>query len=200
LDGDRALMRRIRNQDERAFSLLVARHGGRMLAVATRLLGSRADGEDAVQRAFMRCLTAAGVYRPEWAVSTWLYRILTNVCIDEIRRQRVRDGGGATVPDPSGGPGMRRVGMRRAPRRHAADFGAGGPTFAEDRSGARIDLQRVLLKVPTEARVLLILRHVDGLSYNELARVRGISVNTVKSQLARGKTILKTILKKEGLR
>jgi RNA polymerase sigma-70 factor (ECF subfamily) len=182
MDSDSALMRRIRDKDERAFALLVGRHGGRMLAVATRMLGSRADGEDAVQHAFLRCLTAAGAYRPEWAVTTWLYRILTNVCIDEIRRRRVREGAGAAQPDPFAG-------------------GAGHePAAARDRPGARIDLQRALMKMPTEARVLLVLRYVDGLSYNELARVRGISVNTVKSQLGRGKTILKAILKKEGLR
>jgi RNA polymerase sigma-70 factor (ECF subfamily) len=184
MDNDSTLMRRIRNNDERAFALLVGRHGGRMLAVATRMLGSRADGEDAVQHAFMRCLTAAGAYRPEWAVTTWLYRILTNVCIDEIRRRRVREGAGAAQPDP---------------------FAAGRdarhePAAPRDRPGARIDLQRALMKMPTEARVLLILRYVDGLSYNELAHVRGISVNTVKSQLWRGKAILKAILKKEGLR
>ncbi len=57
-----------------------------------------------------------------------------------------------------------------------------------------VDLDRALERVPREARVLLALRYVDGLSYGELARIRGISVNTVKSQLARGKTILRQTL------
>jgi RNA polymerase sigma-70 factor (ECF subfamily) len=194
MDGDSTLMRRIRDKDERAFALLVGRHGGRMLAVATRMLGSRADGEDAVQHAFMRCLTAAGAYRPEWSVTTWLYRILTNVCIDEIRRRRVRQGAGAAQPDP--------FATDRGVGRGAGRAGGAGhePAAPRERPGARIDLQRALMRMPTEARVLLILRYVDGLSYNELARVRGISVNTVKSQLWRGKAILKAILKKEGLR
>ena len=52
--------------------------------------------------------------------------------------------------------------------------------------------------VPTEARVLLALRYVDGLSYGELARIRGISINTVKSQLARGKSLLRAALTKGG--
>ena len=62
----------------------------------------------------------------------------------------------------------------------------------------RVDLARALDKVPREARVLLALRYVDGLGYGELARIRGISVNTVKSQLARGKAILKTALEAGG--
>jgi len=178
MHSDRALMRRIGQGDEEAASELVLRHGGRMRAVAARLLGSRADAEDAVQRAFVQCLTAAATYRPEWAVSTWLYRILSNICVDEIRRRRVRLRFEAAEPDDArdGRPGP-----------------AGGRGTAES-AGARIDLQRALAKVPTEARLLLVLRYVDGLSYGELAQVRGISVNTVKSQLARGKSILRTAL------
>ena len=61
-----------------------------------------------------------------------------------------------------------------------------------------MDLHRALDRVPREARVLLALRYVDGLSYGELARIRGISVNTVKSQLARGKALLRAELGERG--
>ena len=74
-------------------------------------------------------------------------------------------------------------------------------TWASDghrEPGAYMDLRRALERVPREARVLLALRYVDGLSYGELARVRGISVNTVKSQLARGKALLRAELGEGG--
>jgi RNA polymerase sigma-70 factor (ECF subfamily) len=167
-DSDRALMRRLKRGDERALTRLVLRHSGRMLAVASRLLGSRADAEDAVQRAFIRCHTHAKDYRPEWSVTTWLYRILTNACVDELRRRRARP----EEPLP--------------PVARAGRAGPGPET--------RVDLERALARVPTEARALLTLRYVEGLSYSELARVRGISVNTVKSQLKRGKEILRAAL------
>jgi RNA polymerase sigma-70 factor (ECF subfamily) len=166
---DRALMRRIRNEDEAAFADLVKRHGGGMLGVATRMLGSRADAEDAVQRAFMKCFTAAGAYRPEWAVTTWLYRILANVCFDEIRRRRARPEVHETPPVRAGSDG----------------------------TAERLDLDRALRRVPDEARALILMRYSEGLSYRELARVRGIKVNTVKSQLARGKSILRAALKED---
>jgi RNA polymerase sigma-70 factor (ECF subfamily) len=169
MNDDRALMRRIRHGDETAFTLLVTRHGGRMQGVARRLLGSRADAEDAVQRAFMKCFTAAGAYRPEWAVSTWLYRILANVCFDEIRRRRAR------------------------PEVHEAPPARGRP----DGTAERIDFDRALARVPDEARALIVLRYAEGLSYRELARVRGIKVNTVKSQLARGKSALRAALEED---
>jgi len=177
MPDDRRLMHRIRRGDERAFALLVERHGGRLLRVATHLLGSRADGEDAVQRAFLRLHLSASAYRAEWAVSTWLYRILTNVCFDEIRRRGARPelaGDNGSAPDA--GPGDQR---------------------AADRAVERLDVARALAKVPNEARALLVLRYADGLSYGELSRVRGISINTVKSQLARGRSLLRAAWEEE---
>jgi len=150
--------------DERAFSRVAETYAGRLYAVAYRLLRNRADAEDAVQRALMKAFAARASYSPRWAVSTWLYRVLSNVCIDELRRRR-------PYPEPAGS--------------HAARVADGGE---------RIDLARALCAVPREARLLLALHYVNGLSYRELARVRGISINTVKSQLKRGKAILRKAL------
>jgi RNA polymerase sigma-70 factor (ECF subfamily) len=154
--------------DERAFTKLAESYASRLYAVAYRMLGNRADAEDAVQRALLKCFAARARYSPRWAVSTWLYRALTNVCIDELRRRRVRS-------ETDG----REGGVQPPP----VD---------------RIDLARALETVPREARLLLALHYVDGLGYRELAAVRGISVNTVKSQLARGKSILKKALQAGG--
>jgi RNA polymerase sigma-70 factor (ECF subfamily) len=155
--------------DERAFARVAEEYADRLYAVAFRMLGNRADAEDAVQRALLKCFAARGRYSPRWAVSTWVYRALANVCIDELRRRRVR-----AVETPETPPSIRRRGIER------------------------VDLMRALERVPREARLLLALRYVDGLGYRELAAIRGISVNTVKSQLARGKTILKTTLRQGG--
>jgi RNA polymerase sigma-70 factor (ECF subfamily) len=172
MDTDRQLLRRVARRDEEAFATLVDRYGARLLAVARRLLGSPADAEDAVQRALLQCYLGADGYRPQWAVSTWLYRILTNICVDELRRRAVRSG-----------------------YRHDAAAAEVERVRQPDRSpDAGLDLRRALERVPREARVLLALRYVDGLSYGELARIRGISLNTVKSQLARGKSILRAAL------
>ena len=167
---DRALMKKIARGDERAFGEMVAHHSSRLLAVARRLLRSEADAEDAVQRTLLRCYTGAAGYRPEWAVSTWLYRIVTNTCVDEMRRRAART--------PRDVEELRRATACPPP-----------PPAAQ-----HIDLERALGRVPREARLLITLHYVDGLSYREMARIRGISVNTVKSQLARGKTILRAAL------
>jgi len=150
--------------DERTFARLAEQYAARLYAVAYRMLGHRADAEDAVQRALTKCFAARASYSPRWAASTWLYRALSNVCIDELRRRR--------------------------PTAALAD----SDVMAPPRGSDRLELIRALEAVPREARLLLALHYVDGLSYRELATVRGISVNTVKSQLARGKAIMKRAL------
>ena len=146
--------------DEATFARLAREYGARLYVVAYRLLGHSADAEDAVQRALLKCFAARETYSSRWAISTWLYRVLTNVCIDELRRRRSRTA-------------ALRASSEIAPRH------AGAGTASE-----RVDVERALEKVPREARALLALHYVNGLSFVELARVRGISVNTVKSQLA----------------
>ena len=162
--------------DESAFARVAQEYAARLYMVAYHLLGNRADAQDAVQRALLKCFAARGSYSTQWAVSTWLYRALTNVCIDELRRRR-----GATA--------AMRVSAEIAPRQ--ASMGT---------VGERLDVERGLARVPREARMLLALHYVDGLSFIELARVRGISVNTVKSQLARGKAIMRRALGGEARR
>ena len=149
--------------DARTFARASEEYAARLYTVAYRLLGNRADAEDAVQRALLKAFEARESYAPRWALSTWLYRVLTNVCIDELRRRR-------RVPPEPLPPGRAGAQVERA------------------------DLARALATVPREARVLLALHYVNGLSYRELAAIRGISVNTVKSQLARGKDILRNAL------
>ena len=155
--------------DDATFTRIAEQYAARLYAVAYRLLGNRHDAEDAVQRALLKSYAAREAYSPRWAVSTWLYRILTNVCVDELRRRRPStDVEQARVSTPS----------------------------AASAIGDRIDVGRALAVVPREARVLLALHYVDGLSHRELAAIRGITVNTVKSQLARGKTILREALER----
>src|ERR1700674_2748643 len=98
---ERRWMGRVARGDEAAFGELVGRYGGRLLGVARRLLGSRADAEDAVQRALLQCYLGAGTYRSEWAVSTWHWDV-------PLRVGRVH----VAVPDPD----QRLHGRAQAPQ------------------------------------------------------------------------------------
>jgi len=135
----------------------------RFYSVARRILGGAGEAEDAVQTTFLRIFRHAADYRDEWRTSTWLYRILANVCIDQWRkRRRLGD-----VTEPTDVPARQASGSER------------------------IDVDRALSKLPPEARVILILCYVEELSYGEIAKARGITINTVKTQLLRAKRFMR---------
>jgi len=156
-------------QDERrlAFARLVRDHAGVLHGVASRLLATPADAEDAVQETFLRAWRGLAAYRHEAAARTWLFRILLNACHDRRRRFR-----------------LRRL-ERSAPPPRPAD---------PARSTARRDLlDRVFGAVdelPLRQRECLLLRVQAGLSYEEIADLLGIGVGTVKTHLVQGRRAL----------
>jgi RNA polymerase sigma-70 factor (ECF subfamily) len=174
--GDEALLRRVQSGEGDAFATLVDRYQRRAFAVALRMLGRRQDAEDAVQQAFLRLYEARAAYDSRWRLSTWFYRILINACVDELRRRRpqvpLKDWDDATDDSP-----QRSV-----------------ETAERDRL-----LQGALNTVPVEARIVLTLYYGDGLSYREIGTIRGISVNTVKTHLRRGRLALRKALRARGV-
>lgn len=160
---DTALLKHMAAGNEEAFVTLVRRYQDRFHAVARRMLGDDAEAQDAVQTAFFHVYRGAAAYRDDWRGSTWLYRILTNVCIDLWRKRRRLEGAGKDI----------------------------ATAVAAPRDVEGIDIDRALAKLPPEARAILLLCYVEDLSYADVARIRGISVNTVKTQLLRAKRLMR---------
>ncbi len=168
--SDGTLLARIALGDEDAFADLVGRYERRFLGVAFRILGNERDAEDAVQLAFLRVFRKARDYSADWQGSTWLYRVVTNICVDVWRKQG---------------------------RQPVVDEACEVEQAAGEASSAvlRIDVQAALGRLPPETRSVAVLRFSEELSYDEIARVRGVSVNTVKTQLVRAKRALRGHLK-----
>lgn len=140
----------------------------RALSVATRVLGDRAEAEDVAQEAMLRLWRIA----PDWQtgqakVSTWLYRVTMNLCID---LQRKRRGGTVALDD-------------------APDPADNAPSAAEQLvAKARSDaLQDALAQLPDRQRQAVVLRHLEELANPEIAEILGVSVEAVESLVARGK-------------
>ena len=140
----------------------------RALSVATRVLGDRAEAEDVAQEAMLRLWRIA----PDWQtgqakVSTWLYRVTMNLCID---LQRKRRGGTVALDD-------------------APDPADNTPSAAEQLvAKARSDaLQDALAQLPDRQRQAVVLRHLEELANPEIAEILGVSVEAVESLVARGK-------------
>lgn len=169
--SDEQLFARVQQGDQGAFGLLVQRYQNRIYSMALKMLHQQHDAEDACQQAFLQIWQKRGLYNPKWRFNTWLYRIVANVCFDEYRRCQRRQLTPDSLPAPSSAPPS--------------------PAQAyEQQERCRI-LSEALQYVPVEARLLLILCYMEGLSYAEAASIRGISVHTVKSQLRRAKVLLR---------
>jgi RNA polymerase sigma factor (sigma-70 family) len=173
---DAVLLRRYAHGDPVAARLLAARLLPRALRYAARLLGDKAEAEDVVQEAMLRLWKAAPDWREgEAQVTTWLYRVVTNLCID---RQRARGRRGAVALDDVADP---------------VD-GAPGPVaglIAADRMAA---LSEALSALPGRQRQAVVLRHIEGLSNTEIGRVMDLGVEAVESLTARGKRSLTALL------
>lgn len=169
--ADDALFVLFANGDGQAAAELTARLGPRAYGTAFRVLGNRAEAEDVTQEAMVRLWRIA----PEWEqgkakVSTWLYRVVMNLCIDLKRRQRGGHVDLDAVPEPED------------PALSAAE------TLQEQ---ARWDaLQGALMQLPERQRQAVVLRHIEELSNPEIAGVMDISVEAVESLTARGKRAL----------
>jgi RNA polymerase sigma-70 factor (ECF subfamily) len=176
-ESDEAVFGRVQAGDRAAFAVLVERYQRRAFAVALRLLGgNRADAEDAVQQAFLRLYQSRAEYNPRWRLNTWFYRILTNTCIDWLRRARPM-----------------------APLDGQEFSTADTPERALVRREQDALLQTALATVPVEVRTVLTLYYVDERTYQEIGAVRGISVNTVKTHLRRGRAALRKALRARGV-
>lgn len=179
LGSDEALALRAAQDDREAFTALVRRYQDRIYTVALRLTRNSARASEIAQQAFLRAWENRAAFNGRWRYATWLYRIATNLCADEYRRQALRQ---RVKPE---------VEVREPDQ----------PLLILEESETRSRLSSALDRLPYEMRAALVLRYIDDLPYREIARVRGIPVNTLKGHLQRGKTLLREYLKnKEGER
>jgi RNA polymerase sigma-70 factor, ECF subfamily len=169
--ADVALAGRLAVDLDGSFEALVDSHGGRLFSIALRVIGDRSDAEEAAQDALVRAYRALGGYEParirEIKLRPWLTTIVLNVCRNRTRVKRV-----STVElifEPSAEPAV-------------------DPLARRDEKAAWVVL---LATLPAAQRTAIVLRHVDGLSYAEMAEALGRPEGTLKAQVHRGLVALR---------
>ncbi len=183
------LVTRAKTGDREAFDGLVELCAPQLYNVALRITGSREEAQDCVQEAFVRAFSALGAFRGEAAFSTWLYRVTVNVANDAARRRKrepllASDLGGS---ESSEIPELIPVGR-------AADGGGDDPQDAAVESQRRRVILEAIHSLPEQQRIAIALYDLQGLSYEEIARITRCRVGTVKSRLNRARLALKGLL------
>ena len=161
--------------DPDAFGELFRRHRDRLWAVAIRTLGDPEEAADALQDAMISAYRAAGSFRGDSAVTTWLHRVVVNACLDRMRRRGSRP----TVPLPE----------------VETEYARPAATDEIANTDLRLALQSALATLPEEQRVALVLVDVEGYSVDETARTLGVAPGTVKSRCARARAKLLPLLR-----
>ncbi|MBM4394980.1 MAG: sigma-70 family RNA polymerase sigma factor [Deltaproteobacteria bacterium] len=185
--SDEDLYRRFAEGDERAFSLLLDRHGDNVLGYLTRFFGDREMATDLTQDVFLRVISAAPEFRGGASFRTFLYRIVRNLCIDVMRSRRARPDAGAVSLDGDCEDDSRPL------SEVVPGVSPQGPdrTFSGELS---IAVRAGLAKLPAEQREVFLMREVEGLKFCDIADVLGINENTVKSRMHYALTSLRQAL------
>lgn len=175
--SDETLMARVLRGDERAFSLLVARYERPLFALFARLLDDRQWAEDLCQDTFLRIYQRAEEYDPTRPFSTWLYTIATRLGIDALRRRKKAAALFTSLDDQSRG----KEGGQ--PLGETLSGSERDPGIELEKKEAEMRVRKALATIPPEARLVLILRHYQELSYQEISTVLDCPMGTVKSRL-----------------
>lgn len=168
-DADADLLPAARSGDRKAIDALLRRHEQQLHALCRRITADPTDALDALQESMIAIVRGLPRFDGHSRVSTWMYRVTTNACLDELRRRRRRP----TVP---------------LPEHEQAQIG--GTPGHDDRVADRTDIDRALASLPPEFRAPVVLRDLLGLGYAEIALILAIPPGTVRSRIARGRAAL----------
>ena len=174
---DAEIVQAVLDGDKNRYARLVDDYGERIINYLARMTGSRYEGEELAQETFVRAYCALGSYKHEYKFSTWLFKVATNLCINHLKKRKrltqIDDYQDWVMPDS---------------RSHA------NPPQEVQRLELQRLIQEAIKQLPPAYRSVIILRHLHGLSYQEIAEVTDLPMGTVKSRLGRGRSRLTALL------
>jgi RNA polymerase sigma-70 factor (ECF subfamily) len=176
---DSEIIRRCLAGEERALRELMARYERPVFSLALRMLRQREDAEDVTQETFVRVFRALDRYDTARPFAAWLFTIASRLCIDHMRRRRVRPI--ALV--------RREVGSQEDEIIDVPDLGPGPETLAQEEQEER-NVQALIDTLPPHYRIVVVMRHQQDLSYEEIASALHLPLGTVKARIHRARALL----------
>jgi RNA polymerase sigma-70 factor (ECF subfamily) len=182
LTDENSTLNKAKQGDARAFEELLAAYEKRIYNIAYRMMGNQSDAQDMAQEAIIKAYRNLGTFKGSCMFSSWVYRITVNTCLDEIRKRKKRnvlyldavDGEGAAFTDRAPLPDQ----VAESKEKYEAILSA---------IGALSD----------DYRTVIVLRDMQGFSYQDISGITGCNIGTVKSRINRARNILKSVLKKD---
>ena len=186
MDPDAALMLRVKQGDEGAFAELVEKYKQPVMNVVYRMLRDATEAEDLAQNVFLQVYKSAGRYHVSSKFSTWLFTIVRNLCLNEIRRRSRHPADSLDAPHPE---------QEDQPWQQFDDKRTVSPPDRLLHGELEEKIERALAELPENQRLAIVLCRQDELSYEEIAEVLGCSLSATKSLIHRGRETLKQKLK-----
>jgi RNA polymerase sigma-70 factor (ECF subfamily) len=187
---DAVLVRQIQAGDLQTFAQLVSKYQDRVFNTCWRICGNLEDARDITQEAFLKALESIAAFRGESGFYTWLFRIAVNLALAHRRRASRRAALSIDQPgefeDSQGRP-------IRDPAPH-------DPGRALDEAETRRRIAEALRSLEEPYRVAVVLRDIEGLDYEQIARILEVPKGTVKSRIARGRDALRAALERDDAR
>lgn len=172
---DAQLVARSLAQDHEAFGQLIDRHASAIINLAYRMVGNQAEAEDLAQETFLAAFKALPAFRADAKFSTWLYRIASNKCKDWLRVKRP-------------GQGQHDVDVDEQLDLHVVEDRT--PETLLSRQQVAQQLERAIQRLPVLYREAFVLKHIEGLSYEEMEDIVGVSGDTLKMRVYKGRVQL----------
>ena len=184
-DQDKTLVKRTLRGDKKAFEMIVQKYQQPLLNYIGRMVGERELALDFTQDVFVRAYGSLRSYEPRFKFSTWLYRIASNLVIDHWRKKKIptlslnlppnEESEGLTLDIPDSGPSVVR---------------------SLEMSEVRGRIEASLESLPALLRELFVWRHVNGLTYEEMAEIKSMPIGTIKNRVFQAKEMVRRLLEK----
>jgi RNA polymerase sigma factor (sigma-70 family) len=186
--NDLLLVERARNGDEKAFAQLLNRYRDSIYFMLLKMVNNSSDAEDLTIEAFGKAFRSLDTFTPNFAFSTWLFKIATNNCIDFIRKKQASP----TIIDQGADE----------PEIYTVNIQSDSPDPEEALINRQrvAELREVVSQLKPTYRNLIELRYYKEYSYEEISKELNLPIGTIKAQLFRAKTLLYNILIKKGTR
>ena len=186
-EQEAAVIQSVLDGDVNAFETLVKEYEKNVYNLALRMTGNSEDAADMSQEAFIKAYNSLSSFRGDSKFSVWLYRIVSNVCLDYLRSRTRKPTVSLSTENDDG----EEVELDIADESQS-------PELLLDRSLTRDAVRRGLAALPPDHREILLLREIQGLSYEEIAAALGLEAGTVKSRIFRARKKLCSVLIKAG--